>query len=92
MNMNDAVVHAALSDMEKEFSAIVSWSVETIKNAIEACAVRMYVERGWYYHPLRVALSGKQSSPPPQDIAAILGKEETLRRIRIAVRRLETAN
>jgi glutamyl-tRNA synthetase len=35
--------------------------------------------------PLRVALSGLPSSPPPLEIAEILGKDESLRRLKIAI-------
>jgi glutamyl-tRNA synthetase len=38
-------------------------------------------KRGEFLWPLRVALSGVKQSPPPQDIAWVIGKEETLRRI-----------
>ena len=38
-------------------------------------------DRGLVYWPFRVALSGRKASPDPVDIALILGKEETLRRI-----------
>ena len=34
--------------------------------------------------PLRVALTGRKASPPPFDVAEILGKEKTLERIREA--------
>jgi glutamyl-tRNA synthetase len=35
--------------------------------------------------PLRVALSGQQNSPGPYDIAEVLGKEEIIKRIEIAL-------
>ncbi len=38
--------------------------------------------------PMRVALSGREASPSPFDIAGILGKEETLKRIEEAIRKL----
>ncbi|MCX6722510.1 MAG: hypothetical protein NT094_00380 [Candidatus Staskawiczbacteria bacterium] len=38
--------------------------------------------------PLRVALSGKQSSPSPFEIADILEKEKTLKRIQDAIKLL----
>jgi len=41
--------------------------------------------RGLVYWPLRVALTGKEKSPDPVDVAVILGKEKTLERIRKAV-------
>ncbi len=45
-------------------------------------------DRGKLLWPLRVALSGRKASPGPFDIMAILGKEESLERIKIAVEKL----
>lgn len=42
-------------------------------------------DRGYLLWPLRVALSGKEASPGPFEIADILGKEKTLERIQKAV-------
>lgn len=42
--------------------------------------------KGELLWPLRVALSGKQASPGPFEIMEILGKEETLKRIRSAIK------
>jgi glutamyl-tRNA synthetase len=50
-------------------------------------AVKDYAEeegRGNVLWPFRVALSGKAKSPDPFSIAAILGKQETLKRLRYA--------
>jgi len=44
-----------------------------------------FKNRGELLWPLRVALSGQKNSPPPFDIAEILGKEESLARIKIAL-------
>ena len=41
-------------------------------------------DRGKMLWPLRVALTGKEKSPGPFEIAEILGKEETLKRIKKA--------
>lgn len=41
-------------------------------------------DRGLAYWPLRVALTGKEKSPDPIDIALVLGKQETLKRIKNA--------
>jgi len=45
--------------------------------------------RGEVLWPLRVALSGKDKSPGPFEIMAVVGKEETLRRIKIALKKTE---
>lgn len=56
-----------------------SWNYEGIKKALWE-----YVERegrGNVLWPLRVALSGRDKSPDPFELASILGKETTLKRI-----------
>lgn len=40
---------------------------------------------GELYWPLRVALTGEKKSPPPGEVAAVLGKDESLRRIKKAL-------
>jgi len=45
--------------------------------------------RGEFLWPLRTALSGKDKSPGPFELMEILGKEESLRRIDIAIEKLE---
>lgn len=45
--------------------------------------------RGDVLWPLRVALSGKDKSPGPFEIMDIIGKEESLRRIDLAIKKLE---
>lgn len=42
-------------------------------------------DRGKLLWPLRAALSGRENSPGPFEIAEILGKEETLKRIKKAI-------
>jgi glutamyl-tRNA synthetase len=42
-------------------------------------------DRGYLLWPLRVALTGKKASAPPFEIADILGKEKTLKRIEEAI-------
>ncbi len=44
--------------------------------------------KGSVYWPFRVAVSGKRNSPHGIDIAAALGREETLRRLEIALDKL----
>ncbi|TSC58630.1 MAG: Glutamate--tRNA ligase [Parcubacteria group bacterium Greene0416_79] len=61
-------------------------SDEFVKEKIRE-AVLPYAEKegkGNVLWPMRVALSGKEKSPDPFTLAAILGKEETLRRLKNA--------
>lgn len=45
-------------------------------------------KRGDFLWPLRVALTGAQKSPSPSDCAWVLGKNESLKRIQIAIHKL----
>ena len=55
-----------------------------------ALPAKMGVKNGQVLFPLRVAISGKQSTPGGAiEIAEILGKEETLRRLDLSIRQLE---
>jgi glutamyl-tRNA synthetase len=44
--------------------------------------------RGLIYWPLRVALTGRKASPDPVDVAYVLEKEETLKRLSDAIKKL----
>ncbi|MEK7555483.1 MAG: glutamate--tRNA ligase [Patescibacteria group bacterium] len=44
--------------------------------------------KGELLWPLRVSLSGKQASPGPFEIMEILGKEESFKRIKLAIKKL----
>ena len=44
---------------------------------------------GNYLWPMRVALTGKKASPGPFDVAEVLGKEESLKRIIAAIKKLK---
>ncbi|MDD2753649.1 MAG: glutamate--tRNA ligase [Candidatus Portnoybacteria bacterium] len=60
---------------------------EKLSEALIAQASKMK-SKGEILWPLRVALSGQKNSPPPFDIAEILGKEESVKRIAIAIKLL----
>jgi len=47
-------------------------------------------KRGDILWPLRVALSGKTASPSPFEIMAVLGKQESLRRIDLALAKIQS--
>lgn len=66
-----------------ELLAIVSednWTYDFLKQVVMVYADEQ--GRGNVLWPLRVALSGKEKSPDPFELAFLLGKEETLSRIK----------
>lgn len=42
-------------------------------------------DRGGFLWPVRAALSGREKSPPPQDIAWVIGRDATLSRLKTAL-------
>ena len=79
-------LRAALPVLEglEEFSAPV------IHEALFQLIAKMEVKNGWLLWPLRVAVSGKQFTPGGGiELCAVLGREESLRRVREAIRKLE---
>jgi len=56
------------------------------KRGLPAEALAKAGDRGYLLWPLRVALTGKEASAGPFEIAEILGREKTLKRIREAKR------
>ena len=63
----------------------IQWDAGTLESEIKAWIVNEGRGAGEVLWPMRVALSGRIASPPPFDIAAILGKEKTLARIEYAI-------
>lgn len=65
------------------------WTESNIKDAMFGLVNEMGLKNGQVLWPLRIALSGKEFTPGgPIEIAMVLGKEETLRRFRLAGERL----
>jgi glutamyl/glutaminyl-tRNA synthetase len=71
--------HEYLKEVKSILKDLESWDYESIKGAIWPYADKE--GRGAVLWPMRVALSGREKSPDPFEIASILGKEETLKRL-----------
>ena len=65
----------------ESFQTIDDWSALTIHSAVQAIADRRGVALGKVAQPVRVAVAGGSVSPPIDQTLAILGREETLRRL-----------
>jgi len=64
---------------------IEEWTRENLETSILSWIKEQGLGNGDVLWPMRVSLSGLQNSPGPLEIAAVLGKEETLTRIQQAV-------
>jgi glutamyl-tRNA synthetase len=68
-----------------ELDAIPSWESAFIEDSLKALAATKSIKAGELQLPLRVMLVGGKFGPPVFDIAAVLGKEETIRRIKFGM-------
>jgi glutamyl-tRNA synthetase len=72
---------ARLLRLAKELDA-EPWDVASLEARTRAFAEKEGVKLGDVAQPLRAALTGRTASPPVFDVAAVLGREEALTRIR----------
>jgi len=79
----------ALEQILPTLEAISDWTRDNIHDELMRLVEKMGAKNGQVLSPLRVALSGKPASPGGSpDLAYILGKDETLSRIRAGVAKL----
>ena len=83
--MTDKEIVKSLDKSEKILSKIKTenWTKENLESSLMPEAEKMG-DRGYLLWPFRVSLTGKEASAGPFEIAEILGKEKTLKRIKEA--------
>jgi glutamyl-tRNA synthetase len=73
---------ALMGELSSDLGELEPWTAETTELAIRAFAQRTENKLGNIAQPLRAALTGRTTSPPIFDVLAVLGKNESLARIR----------
>ncbi len=76
---------AALAEVRTAFDASTSFDEASVQEALTAVIERRGAKSRDVYQPLRVAVSGTTVSPGIFESVALLGREETLRRIALAL-------
>jgi glutamyl-tRNA synthetase len=80
---------ATLGDLQGRLAALPAWDYASIYAAVSGYATEKALKIGPVMWPLRIALSGLAVTPTGAvEIAELLGKEESLRRIALAIGRL----
>lgn len=69
----------------------LEWNKETIDNALVPTVKANGWKVGDFFMSLRIAVCGSRSTPPLSDTMVVLGKTETLSRIKMALDKLDTA-
>jgi glutamyl-tRNA synthetase len=81
---------AALADLAAAFDAAPNWNREDLENLVRAYAEEKELKLGKAAQPLRAALSGSTVSPPIFEVMELLGKDQSLARIRDVLEGLNT--
>jgi glutamyl-tRNA synthetase len=73
------------------FESIENWTIENIEHACMNLVKKLGVKNGVVLWPIRTALSGKKSSAGgAYEIADIIGKKESLSRLKIGLKKLKS--
>ncbi len=75
-----------LTEIATAFGTI-EWTAESIKAAVEEVGTRNDVKLGKLQGPLRIAITGRTVGPPLFEPIELLGRDESMRRIRAALAR-----
>jgi glutamyl-tRNA synthetase len=79
---------ARLTALHDTLASTDPFDIATSEAALRRLAEAEGVSAAKLIHPLRLALTGKGASPPIFDVAVVLGKERSLKRLRRLIERL----
>ena len=90
MKTDPAIALAALEAILPVYKAIDTWDNETLYAAAVECAKSSDYKNSQILWPIRTAMSGKASSfCGASELCALLGKEESIRRLEVGVGKLK---
>jgi len=73
---------ALIGALIPDFEALTEWTAAAVEAAVRAFAERAALKLGAVAQPLRAALTGRTTSPPIFDVLVVLGRDESLARLR----------
>lgn len=78
-----------LSKLKAEFASLNNPTKEDFEHALAKVSEELNVGKGKLIHPLRLAVSGQSTGPGMFDLLFILGKDEVVKRIEVAVEKIK---
>lgn len=89
MKTNPEIAVKALNSVLPVLENVNEWTNENLFETLKNIAVANEMKNGQILYPVRIALSGKETTPGgATELAFILGKTETLERIKSAINKL----
>ena len=90
MKTNEENSLTSLQEILPVLESVTDWQYDTLHEALFALIEKLGVKNGLILWPLRVAVSGKSFTPGGGvELAEILGKDETIKRIKHGIALLE---
>jgi glutamyl-tRNA synthetase len=77
-----ADARALLASLLPELEKVTDWTATGVEAVVRPYAERIGQKLGAVAQPLRAALTGRTTSPPIFDVLAVLGRDESLARLR----------
>jgi glutamyl-tRNA synthetase len=77
-----AEAKALVAGLVPQLETLTEWTAPAVEAVVRAFAETAAVKLGAVAQPLRAALTGKTTSPPIFDVLAVLGRTESLARLR----------
>jgi glutamyl-tRNA synthetase len=71
-----------LHELAHDLATLETWDAQATERVVRAFAERRETKLANVAQPLRAALTGRTTSPPIFDVLAVLGKDESLARLR----------
>ncbi|GAB4339954.1 MAG: glutamate--tRNA ligase [Calditrichia bacterium] len=80
-NLKNQEIWSWLGIINNELDSLPNFEESALEQTIRGTAEKLGISAGKLIHPIRLAVSGKAATPGLFEILAVLGKEETLKRI-----------
>lgn len=85
MKTDETIAKSSIELAVPHLEALEEWTNESLFECLKNVAVVNGLKNGQVLYPVRIALTGLETTPGgASEIAEVLGKEETLRRLKIA--------
>jgi glutamyl-tRNA synthetase len=89
MKTDEQVAKQALTLALPALEAVAEWTNENLFNVLKGVAEKAGLKNGQILYPVRIALSGKETTPGgATELAVVLKKDETINRLHIALNKL----
>lgn len=81
LDKNDGEARKVLAKLLPVLQSLETWELETVEQAVRDFTEQQELKLGAVAQPLRVALTGRTTSPGVFDVLAVLGKDASIERV-----------